>query len=222
MQKADAEEAAGIVQRMMAQLATTVPPAGLAGSAARTAIGDVRANAYALLRADQLGAPLDNAFVLARQAGATQPQIAGVRVTVAAETPRTLGAVLVQNCGIELCLATEAEIIARMTFVSRQDVDAVKKAIQQPFQDAIEIAADDMDQMTFQNLTALFAAVTNHLVQTARPLPRLISYQFARNYSSLVLAQRLYADASRADEIRNENKIVHPLFCPLNGVALSA
>jgi prophage DNA circulation protein len=57
---------------------------------------------------------------------------------------------------------------------------------------------------------------------TARPLPRLLPYQFARVMPTLVLAQRLYADASRADEIRAENHVVHPLFCPLTGFALSA
>jgi prophage DNA circulation protein len=36
-----------------------------------------------------------------------------------------------------------------------------------------------------------------------------------------VLAYRLYADASRADEIRAENKVVHPAFCPPTGIALS-
>jgi prophage DNA circulation protein len=39
---------------------------------------------------------------------------------------------------------------------------------------------------------------------------------------SVALAHRLYADASRADELRNENKIVHPAFCLRDGRALSA
>ena len=30
-----------------------------------------------------------------------------------------------------------------------------------------------MDQMTFQTLVALHGATTNHLVATARPLPRM-------------------------------------------------
>lgn len=222
MEKVDAQEAAGIVERMMTQLAATVPPKGRIGSDARTAISDVRVTAFYLLRADALGPPLNGAFIAARMAGATQPQIAAVRATVMQEKPRTLGGVLVQNTGIEFCLVTEAEIIAQMLFASRQDVDALKKAIQKPFQDAIEIAADDMDQETYQALVGLYAAVTNHLVTTARPLPQMLRYQFAQTMTTLTIAYRLYADASRADQIRAENKIVHPAFCPLNGVALSA
>jgi prophage DNA circulation protein len=64
--------------------------------------------------------------------------------------------------------------------------------------------------------------MTNHLVQTALPLPRMLQYQFAQILPSLVMAYKLYDDASRADEVRDENKIVHPAFCPLAGEALSS
>jgi hypothetical protein len=222
MNKVDAEEAAGIVQRMMVQLGRLVPSQGRPGSDARTAIGDLKANAYLLLRQDALGPPFNDVFVLVRRAGATYPQLESVRGSTEAEQPLTLGATLVQNVGIELCLATQAEIIASMNFASRQDVDAIKKAIRQPFEDALEISADDMDQATFQAETALYAAVVNHLVTTARPLPRLINYQFTKTMTTLTLAYRLYGDASRADELRAENKIVHPAFCPVTGIALSA
>jgi prophage DNA circulation protein len=222
MDKLDAEEATGIVQRMMQNLMGTVPARGLVGSTARTAIGDVSANAYFWLRNDTLGPPINTAFLQARLAGATLQNIGVVFRALEAEQPKTLGATLVTNVGIDLCLATASEIIADTVFVSRQDVELTKEAIQAPFQDAIEIAADDMDQATFQLLTSLYGAATNHLVSTARPLPRLIRYQFGRVMTTLTIAQWLYADASRADEIRNENKIVHPAFAPFSGVALSA
>jgi prophage DNA circulation protein len=222
MDKVDAQEASGIVIRMMTQLAATVPASGVSGASARAAIGDVTANAYIWLRNDTLGPPLNNVFLLAVQNGCTYQQMEIVRASIVAEAPQTLGAVLVQNCGIELCLASEGEIIANTAFVSRQDVQMMKDSVQQPFQDSIEIAADDMDQETFADLSALYAALTNHLVVTARPLPQLLNYRFNQILPSLVIAQRLYADASRADEIRAENKIVHPLFCPATGVALSS
>src|SRR5215469_10840373 len=41
----------------------------------------------------------------------------------------------------------------------------------------------------------------SHLVITALPLPRMLGYQFAQVLPSLVIAQRLYQDPSRADEI---------------------
>jgi prophage DNA circulation protein len=222
MKRLDAEEAAPIVQRMLQNLVGTVPAKGRAGSDARTAIGDTRANAFKLCIDDALGPSLDQCFDLARAAGATLQQLDVVRQQVEQETPATLGGNLVMNAGIQLCLATEARIIGTMTFVSRQDVDAIKQQLLQPFQDAEETAADGMDQMTFQALITLHGAVTNHLVATARPLPRMVNFQFFEPLPSLVMAYKLYDDASRCDELRQENKVVHPAFCPPTGQALSA
>jgi len=221
MKRLDANEAAPLLDRMMAALLGTVPNKGRPGAQARTVIGDIRANALSLLLADELGPPLDAVFDLVRQTGATWQAIEAVRQGIAQEAPRSLGAILVQNAGIRLCLATEATIISTLDFVSRQDVENVKTTLQQPFADAEEIAADDMDQMTFQSLISLHGALTNHLVATARPLPRMLNYQFFTPLPSLVLAYRLYEDASRADEVRDENKVVHPAFCPVVGKALS-
>jgi prophage DNA circulation protein len=222
MYKTDIAEAAPIVQRMLTHLAACIPPAWLAGSQARTALGDTAAIVTTLLGNDALGPPLANCFALVRQAGATQPQIDQVRVLTTVETPKTLGGILVQNAGIYLCMATEAQIIAGMTFTSRQDVEAVRTTLRQPFDNAEELAADDMDQTTFMALVSLDAAITNYLVVTARPLPRMIGYQFAASLPSLVIAYRLYQDASRADQVVQENKVVHPAFCPAVGIALSA
>ena len=222
MTRSDANEAAPIVDRMLANLVATVPAKGRAGSDARTAIGDARANAFKLCIYDALGPPLLECFTLARQAGATMQQLDVVRVMLEQEAPTTLGGVLVQNAGIRFCLASEARIIAAMTFVSRQDVDAIRQQMHQPFFDAQEIAADDMDQATFQALVRLNGSMVNHLVSTARPLPRMLNYQFFEPLPSLVMAYKLYSDASRCDEMRDENKIVHPAFCPPTGKALSA
>jgi hypothetical protein len=222
MKRLDADEAAPIVDRMLQALLGTVPAKGRPGSDARTAIGDTRANARKLCINDTLGPPLDECFDLARLAGSTSEQINFVRVGIEQESPVSLGGRLAMDAGIRLCLATQARIIAGMTFVSRQDVDAIKQQLFQPFRDAEEIAADSMDQMTFQTLVGLHGAVVNHLVATARPLPRMLRFEFFEPLPSLVMAYKLYDDASRCDELREENKVVHPAFCPMIGKALSA
>jgi prophage DNA circulation protein len=50
----------------------------------------------------------------------------------------------------------------------------------------------------------------------------MLQWRFSKVMSTLMLAQRLYYDASRADELRNENHIIHPAFSKLAGRALSA
>jgi hypothetical protein len=222
MDKVDALDAAPIVARCMGNLLKTLSAVGRTGSDARQQISQTQVAAYAYLRADTIGPELDECFEYARQAGATFYQMEQVRVLTSLEKPATLGGTLIQNSLLQWCLATEGEIIADMTFVSRQDVEKVKQQIQQPFLDQEEQAADDMDQMVYQALVGLHGAIVTHLCDTERPLPRMLGYQFAAPSNTLVVAYRLYSDAGRADQVRDENKIIHPAFAPATGQALTA
>jgi hypothetical protein len=222
MKRLEVNDAAPILDRMLVSLLSYVPAQGPSGLAARTAISDLRVEGRHVCANDILGPPLDDCFTQAKLAGITWSQLEAVRQSVDVETPITLGGVRVKNAGVYLCLATIAEIIAGTQFVSWQDVIATKTALLPAFQDAEEIAADEMDQASFQALITLHGALTNHLVATALPLPRMIGYQFYQPLPTLVMAYKLYDDASRCDELRAENNIVHPAFCPLAGEALSA
>ena len=109
-----------------------------------------------------------------------------------------------------------------MTFVSREDVEKVQNLMRESFAEGTESAADDMEQEVYQALAALASAVQFQLYGTARPLPRIVRYKFARTAPTLIYAYRLYQDAARGDELRAENKNVHPAFCERTGRALSA
>lgn len=221
MLRIDADEAVPIAQRLLNNLSQIIPDKGLAGSAARSAIGAIYADLESLLTSEEIGPDLAAAFELVRKTGCTLAQMETVRVQTSAEAPRTLGATLFCDYAIQMCLAEEALIIGAMDFVSRQDVEALLPAVQLAFDPSVETAADTMDPMVYRGLVALQASVVNYLVQTARPLPNMVSYQFAQVLPSIVISYRLYGDASRYDEIRQENKVVHPAFCPTVGMALS-
>ena len=75
----DAQEANTIVQGVLKNLSTCIPQSGAVGVQARTAIGDLQANAFVLLRQDAIGPSLQTCFDLVVQTGATQPQIDWVR-----------------------------------------------------------------------------------------------------------------------------------------------
>jgi prophage DNA circulation protein len=79
-----------------------------------------------------------------------------------------------------------------------------------------------MDQMSYRGLVELHAGIIAFLVQTARPLPAMLQFSFAQSMPTLTMSNRLYYDASRADELRAENKVVHPLFMLSTGQALSS
>jgi hypothetical protein len=221
MYKADVDEAVPICQRVLTYALTTVPTRGRPGSDVRTAIGGFLANAATLLRNDIAGPPLVDIFDKLLAAGITLPQLAAVRAQTEVESPVTVGGLLVKNSLIYYDYATSGQVLAAMTFVSRDDVNFVRQQMNDAFAPMEEIAADDMDQMTFQALIRLQAAIMFFLVQTARPLPMMLNFQFGAPLPTLIIAYRLYADASRADELRNENKVVHPAFMRPIGRALS-
>ena len=219
MQKTDANEATPIMQRSIRLLLSVVknPVAEF-----RAACGQMIANAQALIISDQAGPPLQQCFDLAWQNGVTQAQLAAVRNQTLGEKPISVGATMIRDSVIHMCVATEGRVIADMVFVSRQDVDILRDSLNTAFATIEENIADSMDAMTFRALVELHAAITNHLVKTARPLPRIVAFAFAQSMSTLVTAMRLYADAGRADELRAENKTVHPAFMLPTGIGLSS
>jgi prophage DNA circulation protein len=222
MVKQDAQEAAPIVDAVLEELLGQVPSSGLAGASLRTAANAARVNVAMLLGTDTLGAALENIFRLSQQSGGTLPQMEQVRAVASSFSPRTVGATLVRDSLVQYALATEGAILATMTFVSRDDVEAVRPVINAEFADAEELAADSMDSQTYIALTGLHAAISYFLTQTAQPLPRMLSFVFATPLPTLVAAYKLYADAARADELRDQNKVVHPAFMLPTGRALSA
>jgi prophage DNA circulation protein len=221
MDKADSIEAEQITQRLLTNLLGAIASKDQTAVNAKVLIGWTSANALSLIYYNQIWQPLDACFDMVRQTGTTMAQMEVVRVLLDVESPVTIGATLLRDLAIQLTLAQEGKIISGMTFRSRRDVDDLLYAIQAPFQKAEEVAADTMDAMIYRNLVSLRAAIVNHLVSTARPLPSILTYWFAKPLPSLVISQKLYGDASRYDEIRNENKVVHPAFCPPTGEALS-
>jgi prophage DNA circulation protein len=65
----------------------------------------------------------------------------------------------------------------------------------------------------FRNLRT---TLNRHLTQVAGALPRIVNYEPAETLPAVVIAYRLYADASRAREIEDRNKsgIRNPMFVP--------
>jgi prophage DNA circulation protein len=222
MLKDETKEATPIVQRALFNLLSVSIARSPAGSDLKTAVGMLHAKAAQLIYTDQLGPPLSQCFELARANNITQPQLDWVRQQTALEAPVSLGATMIKESIMRLCLVTEGLVIAGMTFISRSDVEAFQKVVNGIFNDAEETAADEMDQMTYRTLIELHAGIIAFLVETARPLPDMLNFLFATPMPTLVMSNRLYYDATRADEMRAENNVVHPLFMRPAGRALSA
>jgi prophage DNA circulation protein len=195
---------------------------GTVGADLDAAVGDLRANAQGLLRRAAINTPLFNCFDLARQTGMTFDAMERLRTAIAALMTSDARATILQARSMVFCCIQQATILADTTFPSRNEVERVQAIATAAFTVSQDAMAALGDADTYRALVGLRAAMVRDLTDRARPLPQLASYSLAFNPSSLVLAQRLYGDASRADEVVLENEVVHPLFMPSTGRALSA
>ncbi|MEX3691888.1 DNA circularization protein [Paraburkholderia sp. BR14263] len=75
-------------------------------------------------------------------------------------------------------------------------------------------AADNGDDASYAALRALRKAVVQDLQSRGGGLPALVTRTFGDTLPAVVLAHRIYDDASRADQLVKQVQPVHPLFMP--------
>lgn len=225
MTKQDLNEALTATEEILSALLLIIKgETGAVGAALVQACGQLTANGASELETDNplFWADLANCFETARAVGASFVAMDAVRAVAEGQTPSGLPAIAIKNFAVRMALAEEAQILALTAFASRQSIDAIFDQVNASFDLAITVAADNLDNVAYTALTSLFAAVSNDLANRARPLPRMTTYIFPARLPALLLAQRLYYDPARADELIAENKPIHPLFMPMSGAALSA
>jgi len=216
-------EATAILNGMLADLLGSVPSsAGATSADLRQRVGALLATADTAIRTGTLSTPLWGCFEAARKAGATLDGMDKVRQNLLAQNPQSNPAIAVVNAGVTFALAEDAKIIVTLTFVSRQDVDTMMTRMQLAFEPAIETAADSLDSASYQTILALYGSITNWLATTQLPLPRMINLTMGGPSPALWLANRIYGDGSRYDELIAENNVVHPAFMRREVRALSA
>ncbi|SDA12876.1 hypothetical protein SAMN02799622_00838 [Methylobacterium sp. UNC378MF] len=205
-----------------ALLASGVDAASQDGATLRQLCGALSADAVGQVQAGTFGPPLRACFTAATAAGATFVGMDRVRQTAQAVTAPDLPVQRVAQIAARLALTEMVNILAGTVFTSRQDVDAALARMNLAFAPAEDFAAGRFDNTAWRALTALHAACVRDLTARGRPLPRLVSYSFGTRMPLLTLANRLFGDASRAEQLLAENRdVVHPLFMPASGNAFS-
>lgn len=206
-----------------ALLATGLDAASQDGATLRQLCGALAADASDRVQAGTFGTPLRACFAAATAAGATFAGMDQVRQQAQSVTAADLPVQRVAQTAARFALAETARILAATTFTSRQDIDAALARVNAAFVPAEDFAAAQFNATVWRALLALHGAVVRDLNTRARPLPRILPYSFATRMPLLALANRLYGDAGRADDLLAENRdTVHPLFMPASGRALSA
>lgn len=112
--------------------------------------------------------------------------------------------------------AEAARAAAAADFASADDATALRDLFTDQFDALLAVTDDDA---TLAALVDMQTAVVRDLNTRAAQLPRTRSFTPSATVPALVLAQRLYGDATRADDIVARNRVRHPGFIP-GGVAL--
>jgi prophage DNA circulation protein len=111
-------------------------------------------------------------------------------------------------------LASLALAAANYQPLSYQDAVELRCEIAAALDVEITAAGDAGDDNSYTALKTLRAAVIQDLTTRAASLPLVITVTLQSNMPSLVVAYRVYRDASRSDEIAAETNVIHPAFMP--------
>jgi hypothetical protein len=220
MNNTELKEAAALLKSAL-DILLTVALGSESGANLRLACGDLSARAAAAIKSGVLGTDLLACFDAAYDAGATINSMGRVRAAIGDLTATGWPAIAVKTACLRLAMVEESKCLAAATFVSRTDVENYVGRVNGVFGSVEDYAADQRDIQTYRALVALHTAVVKDLATRGRPLPRIVSYAYQTAKPALWIANRLYGDGGRAEELIAENKMVHPLFAPMTGRAFS-
>lgn len=217
------DEIKGVVNRLIDSLSSTITwEVGRVGIVFRVSLGDLQANYYAYLNEGTFSQKLLDCFTNARNANVSFASFSKVHNQLFLENPVGEISQTIVMIAIVYCLAAEARVLTGATFVSQDDVRLTIQRAVSVFETAKVKAADAPDSSVYRSLITLGGSLVNHLTTTSYPLPRLIMFDLAVSMPALSLSQLIYHTADRSDEILNENKIIHPAFCPRSIRGLSS
>jgi hypothetical protein len=215
-------EAKKIAEHLMEALVNFPVAASDAGAAMRVAVGKFMVRFSDLIYDRTIGTELYDCFEKARAAGATLNSMDRVREVMLAETPMYPVGNAIVNAAVIFSFVEQSQIIAIMVFASRFEAGAIMDAMSKVIEEIKVEKADSFVSGDYQHFVRLAALLVEHLSATERLLPRIVSYQWPVHYPSLTMANRIYGDGARSEELIAENKTVHPAFMQRHIIALSS
>ena len=113
------------------------------------------------------------------------------------------------------------QCVGNITFISSTDSKMIVTQLNNIFEAEYEYQTD---MEIFDYLSELQAQTCSYVLSQGFGLPQLIEYSPKTTLPACVIAQNLYQDGSRSDEIiqRNNSNVRHPLFMPLTLEVLSS
>jgi len=216
------------VATLQAQLANQRAALALAASGATAAAGSYSASTdmpdalAALVEAMRAGItdPADQVQVLLALAGFTFSDSAGGTVGIGAAMAAMRDA-MAAGCR-RAALVSLSRASASYQPSSYDDAAALRVVLAAALDNEITAAGDAGEDASYTALKALRSAVVQDLTVRGASLPSIVTVNLQLPLPSLVIAHRLYLDASRSDQIAAESGAIHPAFCPTTFQALAS
>jgi hypothetical protein len=120
------------------------------------------------------------------------------------------------------CLCAVAQLYAEIDWPEAQAATAAGEQLLDLIEAQIETASTAYEDDLTMAWRGMAMLVANDNYQRAQSLPSLVTYQRGVPLPACVLAQQLYRDGSRGDELAQLNSAWHAGWMPPSGVALSA
>ncbi|MBR7961253.1 DNA circularization N-terminal domain-containing protein [Burkholderia vietnamiensis] len=105
---------------------------------------------------------------------------------------------------------------------SADDASSMRDSITTLIDNEIQIAADQGADDVYASLRALRQSVVADLDSRGSGLAAIATFRFGASLPSLALANRMYRDSTRSDELVAQADPVHPAFMPMQFNALSS
>lgn len=119
------------------------------------------------------------------------------------------------------CISAVAQAAAQYQPTSSDDAAQMRDTVTALIDAEIVIAGDQGEDETYSAMKSLRAAVVADLNARGGALAAIKTFQFPASLPALTLANRIYRDAARADELVEQASPVHPAFMPRSFKALS-
>jgi prophage DNA circulation protein len=108
--------------------------------------------------------------------------------------------------------ASAVSVVSDIVFTSYDDAVSIRDPLADQIDMLAAAIADSGDDTLAQSMDALRLALIADVTARGASLARLYAYTPPSTQSALLIAQRLYGDATMADDLIARNAIPHPLF----------
>jgi prophage DNA circulation protein len=211
---------------------TTIETLAIAAAGARATVAAAVASESTL--AGELGLPNASPADMATQAQAATAALASTAANPA-DAIRTLATLAAYSDGAATAIGSALDDLHHRAAVvamarasalyqptSYNDAAAVRTLVAGALDTEITVAGDEGDDASFNALRALRVAVVQDLTARGATLAPMIEVDTPSPLPALALAQRLYRDGGRSDQLVAEADPIHPLFMPTQFYALAA